>query len=373
MHVVRQDDLTHISAGRRHGLSYPLGVSRSIDVIYAHPYPHHSRAGRALLEGMRDLPFVVVRPLYELYPDFAIDVEAEQDLLARAHTVVWQHPIYWYSVPPLLKLWFDKVLAHGLAYGDGRHRPARQALPVGRHDRRRRAGYGPSGMHGHPFETFVAADRADRALLRHALVSRRSSCTARTASSDATLRDASAREYRGRLLTRWRREMRWIEHGLLLERSSIWRPRWCSCRSPSRLGLGSVLGYLVGRLRHRPVRARRWCATCSSILHFAEFGVVLMLFADRPRARSAAAVEHATAGVRRRRAADGRRGALSLGAGALAFGLPWQAAHRRRARARAVVDRDRGADDERAQPAARRRSGAPLRASCCSRTSPPSR
>jgi glutathione-regulated potassium-efflux system ancillary protein KefF len=23
----------------------------------------------------------------------------------------------WYSVPPLLKLWMDKVLAHGWAYG----------------------------------------------------------------------------------------------------------------------------------------------------------------------------------------------------------------------------------------------------------------
>ncbi|WP_205416490.1 NAD(P)H-dependent oxidoreductase, partial [Escherichia coli] len=31
--------------------------------------------------------------------------------------VVLQHPMQWYSFPPLLKLWIDKVLEHGWAYG----------------------------------------------------------------------------------------------------------------------------------------------------------------------------------------------------------------------------------------------------------------
>ena len=43
----------------------------------------------------------------------------EQDALARAKLVVWLHPFYWYSVPGLLKHWFDKVLERGWAYGDG--------------------------------------------------------------------------------------------------------------------------------------------------------------------------------------------------------------------------------------------------------------
>lgn len=55
--------------------------------------------------------------LYQLYPDFNIDIAAEQAALARADLVIWQHPMQWYSVPPLLKLWMDKVLAHGWAYG----------------------------------------------------------------------------------------------------------------------------------------------------------------------------------------------------------------------------------------------------------------
>ncbi|MET0344231.1 MAG: NAD(P)H-dependent oxidoreductase [Polyangiales bacterium] len=90
-----------------------------ICLVYAHPYPDRSRANRVLLDGVRDLPDVFVRSLYELYPDFAIDVEAEQHALEAARILVLQHPLYWYSVPGLLKHWFDKVLSLGFAYGPG--------------------------------------------------------------------------------------------------------------------------------------------------------------------------------------------------------------------------------------------------------------
>jgi len=90
-----------------------------IVVIHAHPYPSRSRAGRALVEAIRTLPDVEVRSLYDLYPDFDIDVSAEQDALARAQLIVWLHPLYWYSMPGLLKHWFDRVLERGWAYGEG--------------------------------------------------------------------------------------------------------------------------------------------------------------------------------------------------------------------------------------------------------------
>ncbi|MBL0208324.1 glutathione-regulated potassium-efflux system oxidoreductase KefF [Propionivibrio sp.] len=88
-------------------------------IVRAHPYPQRSRAGRALLEAVRDLPDLEVRSLYDLYPDFDIDVAAEQAALARADLVVWLHPIYWYSAPAMLKHWFDVVHLRGWAYGDG--------------------------------------------------------------------------------------------------------------------------------------------------------------------------------------------------------------------------------------------------------------
>ena len=90
-----------------------------IVVIHAHPYPTRSRAGRALLEAIRTLPDLEIRSLYDLYPDFDIDTGAEQEALARSRLIVFLHPFYWYSVPGLLKHWFDKVLERGWAYGDG--------------------------------------------------------------------------------------------------------------------------------------------------------------------------------------------------------------------------------------------------------------
>ena len=88
-------------------------------VLYAHPYPGNSRACRALVETIRTLPQVAVRSLYELYPDFDIDIAAEQQALGAARLVVLLHPLYWYSTPSLLKHWIDMVLQQGWAYGRG--------------------------------------------------------------------------------------------------------------------------------------------------------------------------------------------------------------------------------------------------------------
>ena len=53
-------------------------------IIYAHPYPHHSHANKRMLEQARTLEGVEIRSLYQLYPDFNIDIAAEQEALSRA-------------------------------------------------------------------------------------------------------------------------------------------------------------------------------------------------------------------------------------------------------------------------------------------------
>ena len=58
-----------------------------------------------------------MQDLYRAYPDFLIDVAAEQARLAAHPLIVLQFPIHWYSTPPLLKEWIDTVLLHGFAYG----------------------------------------------------------------------------------------------------------------------------------------------------------------------------------------------------------------------------------------------------------------
>jgi len=92
-----------------------------IIVIAAHPQMQHSRVNRALVASAAgiDPARVDLRDLYRRYPDYLIDVEAEQAALASARLVVWLHPVHWYSMPPLMKLWLDEVFAFGWAYGPG--------------------------------------------------------------------------------------------------------------------------------------------------------------------------------------------------------------------------------------------------------------
>jgi glutathione-regulated potassium-efflux system ancillary protein KefF len=90
-------------------------------VIAAHPQLENSRVTRALLQALAqaDPARVTVRSLYALYPDYFVDVPAEQAALQAAKLVVWLHPVHWYSMPPLMKLWLDETLAFGWAYGPG--------------------------------------------------------------------------------------------------------------------------------------------------------------------------------------------------------------------------------------------------------------
>jgi glutathione-regulated potassium-efflux system ancillary protein KefF len=94
-------------------------MAASILVLAAHPQLRQSRINRQMMQAAAQTAGVVVRDLYALYPDYLVDVASEQAALADAQLVVWQHPLYWYGMPPLMKLWVDEVLAFGWAYGPG--------------------------------------------------------------------------------------------------------------------------------------------------------------------------------------------------------------------------------------------------------------
>lgn len=136
----------------------PLYNTPVITLIYAHPHPRQSRAGAALLDAVRDLPGLAVRSLYDLYPDFAIDAETEQAALRDSRLIVWQHPVYWYGPPALLKLWFEQVLAAGWAYDGGRALAGKDCLWVCSTGAPFDA-YAPGQEHGHEFAAFAPAMR----------------------------------------------------------------------------------------------------------------------------------------------------------------------------------------------------------------------
>lgn len=49
------------------------------------------------------------------------DVKAEQDKLLWADALILQFPLWWYTMPAILKGWVDRVYAYGFAYGVGEH------------------------------------------------------------------------------------------------------------------------------------------------------------------------------------------------------------------------------------------------------------
>jgi glutathione-regulated potassium-efflux system ancillary protein KefG len=94
---------------------------KKISVLVFHPLLHNSRVNRKLLHALEGMEGVNIRNMYDIYPDFFIDVKREQALLVESDIVIWQHPLYWYSSPSLLKEWIDLVLEHGFAFGRKGH------------------------------------------------------------------------------------------------------------------------------------------------------------------------------------------------------------------------------------------------------------
>jgi glutathione-regulated potassium-efflux system ancillary protein KefF len=102
----------------------PTGRHIHIYLIAAHPRWRDSRVNRQLLTTVREAAAdamgavtIDINDLYASYPDYAIDTERERERLERADLLVLMHPIHWYSMPPLQKLWLDEVLRYGWAYG----------------------------------------------------------------------------------------------------------------------------------------------------------------------------------------------------------------------------------------------------------------
>lgn len=88
-------------------------------ILFAHPRFESSKINKALSLAIPTSSQITFHDLYELYPNFNIDIEKEKKLLTEHEIIVWQHPFFWYSCPPLLKQWIDMVLEFGWAYGTG--------------------------------------------------------------------------------------------------------------------------------------------------------------------------------------------------------------------------------------------------------------
>ncbi len=84
-----------------------------------HPNLAGSSVSRRWVNAIESLQDVSINLLYDQYPDSQINIEREQKLLLGHDRIVFQHPFWWYSTPPLMKKWLDEVLTYGWAYGPG--------------------------------------------------------------------------------------------------------------------------------------------------------------------------------------------------------------------------------------------------------------
>jgi putative NADPH-quinone reductase len=160
-------------------------ASAEVLVLVAHPQMEQSRVNRRLMRAAGEVAAtsrgrVEVRDLYALYPDYLIDVAAEQALLAQAKLIVWQHPVHWYSMPPLMKLWLDEVLAFGWAYGPGGTALQGKDLWLSASTGGPEDSYRPDSYNRYFFDAFLPPYEQTAALAGMRWC-RRCCCTARTA------------------------------------------------------------------------------------------------------------------------------------------------------------------------------------------------
>jgi len=134
-------------------------------VIFVHPELSTSIANKVMFKKIQDLEHVTVHDLYAQYPDFFIDVQKEHELLLSHDIVVFQHPLFMYSCPALLKEWMDRVLGKGFAFGhdcalEGKY--WRSVITTGG----TKEAFAPSGYNKYPMEQILQPFELTAALCR---------------------------------------------------------------------------------------------------------------------------------------------------------------------------------------------------------------
>ncbi|MEI7677708.1 MAG: NAD(P)H-dependent oxidoreductase [Bacteroidales bacterium] len=117
-------------------------------IIASHSYFEQSTANASILNQLSKVSNITVHHLDAIYPDEKIDVTAEQNLLLDAEVVVFQFPLFWYSVPSLMKKWIDEVLSYGFAYGSTGDKLKGKKVVISVTAGGPEEGYLPSGYNG---------------------------------------------------------------------------------------------------------------------------------------------------------------------------------------------------------------------------------
>ncbi|MGG7576134.1 NAD(P)H-dependent oxidoreductase [Streptomyces sirii] len=88
-------------------------------VVDADDFPDHSADHR--------LDVLAAHEQATLAGRLAPDIAAEQEKVRWSDAVVLQFPMWWFSVPAILKGWIDRVFTNGFAHGPAVPRPTAKA------------------------------------------------------------------------------------------------------------------------------------------------------------------------------------------------------------------------------------------------------
>ncbi len=269
-------------------------------ILFAHPALEKSRLHRRLIHDLPDLPGLTFHDLYEEYPTFDIDVTREQALLTAHDLIILQHPMYWYSTPALLKQWQDLVLEHGWAYGStGKALHGKRMLNLITSGGTE-AAYQPQGYNRFTVRQFLApieqtarlcgmeylppyvihgTHRMDEAAIGRARADVSSPLDRAPRGSDRS----GGKPKWGLFQQFCRRSQRtrggrMNNEGLFFQAFIYLTAAVAAVPIAKRLGLGSVLGYLLAGIVIGPFVLGLVGSEGQDVMHFAEFGVVMMLF-----------------------------------------------------------------------------------------------
>lgn len=90
----------------------------NILIVSGHTNLNESIANKTILEELsKKLSEAEFDYLDKLYPDYKINVEAEQKKLLSADVIVLQFPYFWYAMPSLMGKWMEDVFEYGFSHG----------------------------------------------------------------------------------------------------------------------------------------------------------------------------------------------------------------------------------------------------------------
>ncbi len=127
-------------------------------VVSGHTDLSDSVANKTILEDLaKALPDAEFDYLDKEYPDYKIDVEAEQKKLLAADVIVFQFPLFWYSMPSILERWMEQTFTHGFSHGTTGDKLHGKKLIVSVTVGAPEDMYSKDGFMGHTLDDFLVA------------------------------------------------------------------------------------------------------------------------------------------------------------------------------------------------------------------------